>query len=1177
MAGEPRPRRSPTRPKRYEHEEDGPEVAEGENGAGSAGQNKRGAKRGKGEEESKSGTSPATGERRSRRSPALPKRYERQDDGPAAEGGGKGAAKKSPKTVAKGPRKRGAKNNIAVKEEEAKKSPRIRIRLGKRKAPPSDDEEESDNGDSREVKFKATVGGRAVQKKLGRALLESGENEAQDVSDEEMGEEDEEESAEEEEESEEEVMEVKVRVSLGGKPLQKRCCKALVSPPEESGEETEEEEESEEEESEEEESEEEEREVKVRASVGGKPVLKRFCTAIISLEEEDAPTAIKHPGKRCKADGCLKYKEARSDGYCRQHFVELGDGTVTEGAPAGRQCVAEGCVKWKAARSEGYCKSCFENGGEKVEEAEESEEKSKGVEEAEVAEEGDAEEDGEGIKVRLRIAKNLTKHGPFLAILPEGLMERVRGKEKKSDAAKPTAEEVAARKAMKKAMKKDPNAPKRPPSAFFLFVASKRPGIKAQHPEMGTTEVVKACSEQWKQLDESAQAPFREEEKALRAKYNTELDEYKERRKEMGLPEMFDERELLPDVGASDAGEEKKEDYDEGAPPPAKRAKTDGGEKTLYACPDCNKTNLTARGIASHYGMIHGGRVDLARCIVVREGRTDGDAKPAPVERPAERPAELPAELPADWEAMLDFEILPAGSSQLRKSNGATKCRAVDCPKNCQGASAGFCRVHHNRYLMSTGQCGHWDCKCGDRIADFMARCGKCHRWRGGVHGAKKKPSALDEDGDSVQMAPARNHPKTHVPPDLAHLISEVPLTNSKGRPLCKVIGCGKMDQSGNDGFCRMHFNQFSVPSDGEDEAGEPWTCPCGNVLGGRNKRCGVCNRWREGKHPVFKSGASALDGISADNIIYTDENGKILDDWTCECGNVVPGNIARCSSCHHWRGGQRVAASRAVKNATVVDTRPPWECLNCRTENPESRRKCLGCRAYRKKSSFRSSSGVNDSSGLEFGGIAGWNCGQCDFHNPTMELSCFMCQTKRPNWEWHQRQQLISAGNAATGAAAAQYPVQADATALASTQPAIAAAVDAALASEQPDVAAGVDAALAATGEEAVSDAMDLDPTMPSLALDATASTLQSTGNSDGSYYGRPPPEGASFAYISLYYDFNQSYYENCRYPYLNGGVNAGSVNEGGGGKEDASSNGEQSETVAGEQNQSEEDMSDE
>jgi hypothetical protein len=201
---------------------------------------------------------------------------------------------------------------------------------------------------------------------------------------------------------------------------------------------------------------------------------------------------------------------------------------------------------------------------------------------------------------------------------------------------------------------------------------------------------------------------------------------------------------------------------------------------------------------------------------------------------------------------MLDF---PVSSTPVKKFNGSLKCRAVSCPKNCQGNSDGFCRAHHNQYLICTGQCDSWVCICGNKIVDFMARCGACHRWRGGKHPLSSSlPAAKrlkNNAGAAVEMAGDQagtvddvggiRSSLTYVPPDAAAQISEKQLTNGSGRALCKVIGCGKLDQSNNDGFCRTHFNMFAV--EGADSDLDGWTCVCGQSMSGKQKRCGSCNK----------------------------------------------------------------------------------------------------------------------------------------------------------------------------------------------------------------------------------------------------------------------------------------------------------------------------------------------
>jgi hypothetical protein len=172
-----------------------------------------------------------------------------------------------------------------------------------------------------------------------------------------------------------------------------------------------------------------------------------------------------------------------------------------------------------------------------------------------------------------------------------------------------------------------------------------------------------------------------------------------------------------------------------------------------------------------------------------------------------------------------------------RKENGALMCKAVGCPKIAQTKDDGFCRNHYNRYMISTGRCESWNCKCGEKIAITSLRCGKCHRWKDGHHPAY---TSSPQKSPAASSYAATSQPRTYVPDDAKVEISDVILKNERGRPLCKVIGCGKAEQSHNDGFCRTHFNEFAILTDGaEEEASEKWTCECGEEWSIRQKRCG--------------------------------------------------------------------------------------------------------------------------------------------------------------------------------------------------------------------------------------------------------------------------------------------------------------------------------------------------
>lgn len=79
--------------------------------------------------------------------------------------------------------------------------------------------------------------------------------------------------------------------------------------------------------------------------------------------------------------------------------------------------------------------------------------------------------------------------------------------------------------------------------------------------------------------------------------------------------------------------------------------------------------------------------------------------------------------------------------------------------------------------------------------------------------------------------------------------ISNIREVNAKGRSLCKVVGCDKLDQAKNDGFCRKHYRLLvGNPDDaGKDESAildmENWNCPCGQLISYQQKRCGKCSK----------------------------------------------------------------------------------------------------------------------------------------------------------------------------------------------------------------------------------------------------------------------------------------------------------------------------------------------
>nr|XP_034373027.1 high mobility group protein B1-like [Arvicanthis niloticus] len=69
---------------------------------------------------------------------------------------------------------------------------------------------------------------------------------------------------------------------------------------------------------------------------------------------------------------------------------------------------------------------------------------------------------------------------------------------------------------------KDPNAPKRPPSAFILFCSEYRPKIKGEHPGFSIGDVAKKLGEMWNNTAVGDKQPY--EKKAAKLKEKCEKD-----------------------------------------------------------------------------------------------------------------------------------------------------------------------------------------------------------------------------------------------------------------------------------------------------------------------------------------------------------------------------------------------------------------------------------------------------------------------------------------------------------------------------------------------------------------------------------------------------------------------------------------------------------------------------
>lgn len=254
----------------------------------------------------------------------------------------------------------------------------------------------------------------------------------------------------------------------------------------------------------------------------------------------------------------------------------------------------------------------------------------------------------------------------------------------------------------------------------------------------------------------------------------------------------------------------------------------------------------------------------------------------------------------------------------------------IYCAENQQGANGGFCRLHHNQYLICTGQCGSWQCKCGKKIADFQSRCGTCHRWKDGVHSNGNNPNA-DEARKSITKLSTVDTSEPWTCDECGNVVS-----GEKGR-------CGSCNRWR--GGKRKGGWKLGVGSDASDDGidrSQDWEC-CGETITAEKTRCGKCNGWRGGKRVAAKESSSELE--------------VVLPNWTCaKCQLFNPGNKKRCGGCLTYKKAvpppqappqaPRVAAPKAVVPSEIsfpapdeIDTFPDLplnEALRIKVETAE-------------------------------------------------------------------------------------------------------------------------------------------------------------------------------------------------------------------------------------------------
>ncbi|KAK2118087.1 high mobility group box 3, partial [Saguinus oedipus] len=104
--------------------------------------------------------------------------------------------------------------------------------------------------------------------------------------------------------------------------------------------------------------------------------------------------------------------------------------------------------------------------------------------------------------------------------------------------------------------KKDPNAPKRPLSGFFLFCSEIRPKIKSTNPGISIGDVAKKLGEMWNNLNDSEKQPYITKVAKLKDKYEKDVANRK-------LKGKFDDAKGPAKVARKKVEEEDEEDKEE--------------------------------------------------------------------------------------------------------------------------------------------------------------------------------------------------------------------------------------------------------------------------------------------------------------------------------------------------------------------------------------------------------------------------------------------------------------------------------------------------------------------------------------------------------------------------------------------------------------------------------------
>lgn len=114
----------------------------------------------------------------------------------------------------------------------------------------------------------------------------------------------------------------------------------------------------------------------------------------------------------------------------------------------------------------------------------------------------------------------------------------------------------------RKKKKKDPNAPKRPQSAFFLFCADRRALVKAEHPSYTVGDIARDLGKKWSETKPDVKATYAKQGEKEKEKYNKKMAVYRAEQEKCGPATKKQKVEKPPPSSSSDSSSESDADSD---------------------------------------------------------------------------------------------------------------------------------------------------------------------------------------------------------------------------------------------------------------------------------------------------------------------------------------------------------------------------------------------------------------------------------------------------------------------------------------------------------------------------------------------------------------------------------------------------------------------------------------